>query len=287
MDLSPFPRPYQASTPEYLEIAVDALYNRTREITVLAGGTPGVDCDYDSLTDALAYAYTQENMVVRVLAGTYDMVAELGTLSGAGPVVGNGMHIIFSPQAYVTCYYTGGDPAVYNLFSPFNEGNGDFIIEGLNISAKNTRYCFHDELSGAAGFRRHEFRNCTMYLDNSEIANPSYIACIGGGLGHEVQVIIDGGHYESTVYSGIYGNTISYHNGNAAGAKSEIIIKNVYFDGTNCGIRFGYYGDSTAVTKCYVSNCSMEIAPAVMDEDGGGGAVNMELIEWNNEIRTP
>ena len=291
MALSPFPRPYMASTPEYLEIAVDALYNRTREITVLAGGTPGVDCDYNKLTTALSYAYTHPigNVTIRLQDGIYDIVSELGTLTGSGPTIGNGTHLICSPRAFVTCHYTGDDLTVKTIFSPLNSGEGDFIIEGLNLSASSVRYCVHDELGGAAGFRRHEYRNCTMRLDNrlSNADNIYFWACIGGGLGKEEQIIIDGGYYKSETHdiNGLYGSSITYHNGHVADAKSEIIIKNVYCDGVQAGFRFGYHGASTAVTKCYVSNCSMTAAPAVMDETGANGPVNMELIAWNNEIR--
>ena len=127
-----------------------------------------------------------------------------------------------------------------------------------------------------------------MYVDNTGSNLPSFPSqCIAGGLGKEGVIIIDGGHYEIAVPHDTYGNTITFHNGGVTGAKSEIIIRNVYFEGIRAGVKLGYYGSSTDITKCFVSNCSMTIAPAVMDEVGAGGPVNMELIEWNNDIRTP
>jgi len=256
------------------------------EVMVKAGGTPGVDCDYVKLTDAIAYAYATGNITVRVLAGTYNIVTELSSMAGAGPLVGNGMHLIFSPQAYIECNYTGGDDAVEIAFSPLNAGIGDFIIEELNISCSNVRYCFHDELSGALGFRRHEYKNCTMYIDNRNSSQAAvYKACFGGGLGQEEYILIEGGYYKSETSDGDHGATILWHAGDVAGAKSEIIIRDVYFDGALANCRFGYYGVSTEITKCYVSNCSMTVAPVVIDETGSEPNVNMELIAWNNEVR--
>ena len=287
-----FPTPKLAANTGYIDHALKTIYDviYTDDIIVKASGTPGADCDYVKLTDAIAYAYAHPigNIVVRVLAGTYDIVSELsGVLTGCGPPIGNGMHLIFSPQAYVTANYTGGNATIEQTFSLLYAGGcTDFIIEDMNISCYNLRNCVHDEQGGGAGFYRHEYRNCTMYVDNSESNLPTFPSqCIAGGLGKEGHIIIDGGRYENAVPHDTYGNAITFHNGDVAGAKSEIIVKNVYFAGNRAGVRFGCYGASTEVTKCYVSNCSMTVAPVVIDETGANGPVNMELIAWNNEVR--
>jgi hypothetical protein len=286
-----FKQPYdvvaaEGAVPTVTEYKINEDYLPGALITVDVNGTG----DYTKLIDGIAAAYAIQNTTVRVLAGTYDIVSELGTLTGNGPVVGNGMHLIFSPGAFVTCHYTGEDDNVQDAFAPINAGTGDFIIEGMNISASRTRYCVHDELAGALGFRRHEYRNCTMYFDNrlglSTVDGIKYTACIGAGLGAECQIIIDGGYYYSETPGHPvtrWGRTISYHNGNNANALSEIIVKNVYFDGEDAGLSFGSYGPSTKLTKCYVSNCSYLSAPSLTPDT----PVNMEIIAFNNEIRTP
>jgi len=246
----------------------------------------GANQQYTSLKSAIEYAYARGNVTVRVLDGEYDIVSEYGgTLSGIGLMLGNNVKLYFSPKAKVLCNYIGGDGKIQNDFSVFNAGDGDFEIHNLNIACKNTRYCVHDELYSAEGFRIHKYVNCNMYLDNRESQHfDKYRQCIGGGLGTECLILIEGGNYKSEDCTSQFG-TISYHNGSSAECKSKIVVKDVYFDGEDSTIRFGYYGDSTEITDCYVSGCSMSATPIVRAESDAYSNVNMVMKAWNNEIR--
>lgn len=247
----------------------------------------GTNGDFTSFKTGIEYAYAHPNTTVYLDEGSYDIVAEYGgELSGIGLMIGNGTHLIGSPKAKVVCNYKGNNANVQELFSVLNAGDGDFTIEGLNIECSNIRYCVHDELIGAEGHRTHRYINCNMSMDNSQ--SPylgNFTQCIGGGLGKECTIEVDGGVYHTASDVTRIG-TISFHNAYNQGAKSTITIKNVYFRGEASGVRFGWFGASTEVTPCVVTNCSAAYAPIMRAENDTAVNVNMELIAWNNEVRS-
>ena len=242
--------------------------------------------DFTKFTDGIAYAYAQGDTDVYVKNGTYDITSEIDLeTAGAGPVIGKGMRLFFESNAVIQCYYTGSSEAVKSTFSPLNAANDKgFEIHNMKIRCKNTRYCVHDE-HGVGGIPYvNKYINCDMYLDNSE---SSWVApqCIGGGLGNCGIIEIDGGYYEGTAAPGDnYYGEISYHNTSVANSISQIFIKNVYCK--NNTVRFGYYGASTMITKCFVNGCSFAVAPRVRAETESSQNVNMEMIAWGNEVRT-
>ena len=237
---------------------------------------------YTKLTDALAYAYSTGNTKIILRKGTYDITSELDlSTAGAGPVIGNNTTLYCEEGAEVVCNYTGNSASVKETFSPLNAGNGNYKIENLKIRCKNVRYCVHDELSSAAVQYKHEYINCDMYLDNSE-SSWDAPQCIGGGLGENGYIVVDGGIYDSLPADPeCWSGAISYHNGYTAGCKSHIEIRNVYFK--NSGARFGYYGASTQKTKVLVSNCRLSTNPVSRAETSDSVIDNMDVYAWNNE----
>lgn len=77
-------------------------------------------------------------------------------------------------------------------------------------------------------------------------------------------------------------DSISYHSPNITeegnDSKSKIVVKNTYTSGTLCFIPLG---NSSRKTPIYVTGCNTRIAPYL-----NGSAETMELIAWNNEIRS-
>lgn len=245
----------------------------------------GQNESYTKLTDALAYAYSNGNVKIILRKGTYDITREIDLpTSGIGPIIGNNTTLFCEQGAEVVCNYTGDNSNVKEEFSPLNAGVGDYKIENLNIRCKNVRYCVHDELGSAAVQYKHEYINCNMYLDNSE-SSWKAPQCIGGGLGENGYIVIDGGVYDSLPEDPeCWGGAISYHNGYSAGCKSHIEIRNVYFK--NSGARFGYYGESIQKTDVLVSNCRLSTDPFLRPETAGSVNNNMDLYAWNNEVTT-
>lgn len=237
---------------------------------------------YTTLRAGIAEAITVPGSIVYVHPGTYDLTQEFATEianhSGSGITLANGVHVIFLPGAYVTALFSTYDEWVSTYFEPFY--GYDFTLEGLNIKASNCRYCVHDERSGADLTYHNVYKNCIMEM----AASVNFGQCIGGGLGKNGYIEIEGGKYKSTHGSGGT-DAISYHNGNIANAYSTIVIRDVYLaDGNN--FRFGYYGPSTLKSPVMICGCSMGAAIVVAPETAGSTEENFALTEWNNIIRS-
>lgn len=242
----------------------------------------GTGRPYTTLKAGIAEAITVPGSIVYVHPGTYDLTQEFATeianQSGSGIQLANGVHVIFMPGAFVTALFNTYVEWVSTYFEPFY--GYDFTLEGLNIKASNCRYCVHDERSGANIEYHNVYKNCVMEMT----ASVNYGQCIGGGLGKNGYIEIEGGKYKSTHGSGGT-DAISYHNGNIANAYSTITIRDVYLaDGNN--FRFGYYGPSTLKSPVTISGCSMGGAIVVAPETAGSSEANFELTEWNNIVRS-
>lgn len=250
----------------------------------------GDSYDFNYLVESIRYAYFNENVTVHVYDGVYDIHEEYNNLglsfASDGPILGKNMKLLFSRKSKVECKFD----SINNQFSPFNTigGTGDFLIDGLNVETKNTRYCVHDECGAVYTPYNHIFKNCHMKSDNTESNTWTATQCIGGGLGISGKIEIENCIFESVERDSLSKQTlVSYHNGNS-GSKLEnnrVFIKDCYLIGNNSNIEFGYLGESPYITECFVSNCSMGISPRIKQENENYNIINMKLYSWNNEIR--
>ncbi len=255
----------------------------------------GIGKEYSALRSAIAKGCELGCKVV-VYPGTYDLKEEFPNVQANHDAVGiplsNGVHVQFMAGAYVKALFDNTDRWIYDNFQPFYS-EGDFILEGLNIEASNTRYCVHDEHNGI-GTQHHVYKNCVMKYTNNH-SDINYIQCIGGGFGEYGYIEIDGGTYETVTDYGLsydYANSaekaqqpISYHNGISATCDCTVVIKNVYLK-NNGYFRFSAYGNSPIKSKVTISNCSMGRATCTRPEGGSSAYDNIEIIEFNNEIRS-
>ena len=217
-----------------------------------------------------------------------------------GIAIGNGIHIIFYDGAKVTALFDQNDydsttwRKIYDNFQPFYASGGDYVLENLNIEAKDTRYCVHDENNGIGTYSR-KYVNCNMKYTNTH-SDINYVQCIGGGLGEHGTIVIDGGYYESVTDYGIPSTgggavsdaqqPISYHNGNNSNCDGSIIIKNVYLKNRGY-FRFGWYGPSSIKTQIQINGCSTGLPTLVKSEvANNSNPVNFELTEFNEDVRT-
>lgn len=254
--------------------------------------------DYTKLVDAINAATQVMDAVVYVGAGTWDICDELGedylnavssTHGTRGPYLKNRVHLIFASNSKVVCNYTGTREDTMRWLSPFNAGQYGFTLENANIEASNVRYCVHDERDTDTDAYINKYINCRMHLDNS--TNTVIRTCnpIGGGLGKDGYVEIDGCWFKGE-RTYVYTENlplVTYHNSAAAGAKSYISLKNSYFadDGRP---RFNWYGQSQLITNVEVCGCSMGsiILSQAETTDGSSPYQNISIIEWNNTVRT-
>lgn len=246
-----------------------------------------------TLRAACAEAISTPNTTVVVKPGTYDLTAEFSdhitAQSGSGIKLSNGIKLIFEAGSHVKAEIETATEYSQRNFEPFYSA-GDFEIVGLDISAKNTRYCIHDE-SGGTGTQHHIYRNCRMKYRNDS-TTPHYSQCIGGGMGEHTFIEIHGGTYDSKITHNSGDKTpkqldipISYHNGSTASCDGKIFIDGVYLKNDGY-FRFGYHGLSTIITPVEISNCSVGQATVLKQEEASTQAPeNFELIEFNVTVR--
>lgn len=252
----------------------------------------GATRQFKTLRSGIAEAIKNRGTTVYVDAGTYDLTSEFAAeisedrASQYGIMLDNDVHIIFSSGAKVTAIYTGSSQNVETYFAPFWSTNGDFTLENLDIESKNTRYCVHDEAGGSSGSYNHRYINCKMKHDNSTsgISGGGYLQCIGGGLGKNGYIDIVGCTFWTKRGESNTAPAVSYHNNSAASSKSNINIRDCYFEDKST-VRVTYYGTSTLVSSAIVCNCSLGAEPYIQHEAGSTGPENMELVTYLNEIR--
>lgn len=247
--------------------------------------------DFTTIKDAVELGTLFENTEVVIEEGTYDLIEEFGSsyFEGLnipdvyyGLVLSNNIKLIFSPNSKVVCNYTGNNQYVMSQFSPFNSGEKGFTIENLNIECSRVRYCVHDERNNKTDLYVNKYKNCNMYIDNTENTYWSSSRCIGGGLGKNGIVEIDNCIFETGKVGELF--PVSYHNSGVENAKSLIVAKNCYFKG-GTSFAFSYYGVSTKKTVILVSSCSFGRSIYKYQENPNFTNDNIEITEWNNIIR--
>lgn len=234
------------------------------------------------------------------VSGEHDLIDELEEVYGSGYIetinsskrgiyLKNRIRLIFSSDASITCDYTGSTADVMTWLAAFNAGQHGFTIENARISGSNLRYIIHDERDQDTDQYTNSYINCRMYFDNSENSNWSGNNCIGGGLGRNGHIIIDGCYFESVRRAGQSDTSqnargiVTYHNSAGTGV-NKIEIKNCYI--ANVGtVRVTWYGTSTEKTVAMISGCSFGSEIIFRAEDSSATIENVELIAWNNEIR--
>lgn len=256
--------------------------------------------DFTSLSECIQYvnSHPQFQYTVYVGEGEYNLITELTAIdpdyfdgTHYGLALNNRAHYIFSSNSKVVCNYTGDNTNVKNLFSPFNAKGGGkhtgFTLENLTLEASNVRYCIHDETNGQNGQYKNEYLNCRFKIDNTN-NQYGYPQCIGGGLGHNSEIIIKNCYFETADTTSALAELVTYHNANTSAAssyRSNVVIDACYFAGDNTSCRCSYCGNTAVKSRMMVSNCSMAKQPRVIEEVASSPYVNMELIKWNNEIR--
>lgn len=252
----------------------------------------GANSFYTTMKDGITNAYKFNNSIVKIHPGTYDLTTEFATeikaASGStGLVIGKGMELFFDAGAYVKAIFNTSSTYISTYFQPFRGRN--FTLHNLDIEAANCRYCVHDEQASTSEPYRNIYDNCLMKMTvvASSGGTGLYRQCIGGGLGEHGIIEIVGGKYSSFGDAEPNGEktTISYHNGTSENCDNRIFIKDIYLDGEDGRLRFGYYGTSTKHTKVLVSGCSMGASIIKRAENNTALVDNIEITEWNNEIR--
>jgi len=246
-------------------------------------------CDFNSFTDALAYAYSIGDCTLMLANEEFNIIDEHTIVAGEkGLLIGNGVHIIGQDGTVLKCEYTGNDGVIQREWSILYAMPSDFTIENVKFIAKNIRYCVHDDTGSRGEKYTHKYINCDMYHDSHD-ARWRTPQCIGGGFGINGTCIVDGGVYESvplyesttTDIDGPYSSdlkyeAISWHSNNGDRTKpNKLIIKNVYTKGIGSKVIVASGDDGEVMV--YGNSFG-----AAIGQYGNAGTV----YAWNNEIRT-
>lgn len=258
----------------------------------------GKSRDYKTLREVVEEAMKYPHSVVYLDAEVFDLVQEFGedylnnfvssNNEMCGIFLGNGITIIGTSGTKIVFNYNGTNEQIHQYFSPFNAGRSSalkddaigYTLENLLVESTNCRYSVHDERGSDDTPYTNRYIGCTFIHDSSKCSWGAHQA-IGGGLGVHGTILIENCYAVSTGY----GQTISYHNctSKTKTTKSEVMIKDSFLSGrAHCA----NYGTSTEKSRMIVCNCSLSQAPTLEKVITADRADNMELITWNNEIRT-
>ena len=249
--------------------------------------------DFSNLVDAIETLNKGFDNVLYIDAGDWDLIEEFTeyygehTFDESDPsqkpidiMLQNRIHLIFSQNANVHYEFNPTTEYYGRTFSPFHSGDYGFIVEGLNLSVTGARYCIHDEMGGHTIAYNNVYKNCNLYLDNTN-NTWGFKQCIGGGLGTNGNITIENCTFKSEGNDDV--GIVSWHNSSAVGARSEIVIKDCYFK--NGTIRFSWYGESTIISTMKITNCSLNTNIIHVRETSTSLIENTEVIEWNNIVR--
>ena len=250
--------------------------------------------DFTKIVDAVNYINNNSviDATLYIRDGTWDICSEYGaemeTMNSKkrGLYLKNRIHIICSSRAVITAKYTGTNDTVREWFSAFNAGENGFILENAKIETDNIRYCVHDERDAGSDCYKNQYINCDMTHTNG-----FYVQCIGGGLGLDGHIIIDGCKFKGKVFGSQDTPLVSYHNSadgawddtKSKGAKSFIDIKGCYLADKGT-FNFINFGKSDKLTTVLLHDNS--IGGAIQISNGSKFyQQNIEILEWNNMNR--
>jgi len=272
---------------------------RLANVTSMTGNVfyCGATRELSTLKAGIEKATSYMDSVLYVDAGVYDLVDEFGddyfeNLTSASERSGlqlkNRVHIVFSPNSKVISHYTGDNQYAQSLYSPFNCYDYGFTIENLTLECSRCRYAIHDERNGGTEQCQSKYLNCKITFDNSEndYWRSEYI--IGGGLGSNHEVVIDGCYFIGT-NPDIGGHSVYYHQSNSLSNpnfRNYIRVNNCYFSIGIMQISVSRT-DGTENTTFMICNNSFPVssyADGVRKDIAEGAKV--EVITFNNEIRT-
>lgn len=260
---------------------------QTSVYTCLKDGTG----DFNNIATAINTLTLGYDNILFVGPGEWDIINDLGPdyINNVGPnqkglVLKNRIHVYCSSRAVLKCVYTGSSDAVREYLSALNSGTDGFILENANIVSDNVRYSFHDDRGDNTDAYTNKFINCRM-----KHTNGFYVQCIGGGMGIDGHVVIDGCYFESDSTSAST-PLVSYHNSAdgfytstpSKNAESFIDITGSYFKGTGT-VRVETFGNSEKISKVMVHGCGLGAA-AFKTHSAQEVHDNVELISFCNEI---
>ena len=196
------------------------------------------------------------NMTIYLKSGTYDLIAGYGdewfnsypsTGYKKSLILANNVRVIGGQNTVIKADYEGTNTYVTQQFSPF-ETYGSCELTGVQIIAKNVRYCIHSDFSSE---NPANIRYSNLYLEIDNQNSPTMQGkgiVIGGGFGINDNIVITNCICKGNTLDNDT-PTIFYHSSFNEHSKSIIVISNCHLvDGFIRISKIGYsYETSYAI----------------------------------------
>lgn len=242
---------------------------------------------FNDIVDGFNYAFSKGNCDVYI-EGVWELNDYLNKVdTNKGIRIGNNNHYFFASDSKITFTYTGSNTNISNVTSAFisMRGFGDFEMYNATIECSNVRYCVHDDNGGVSSSNlplisyTHKYINCNMKLTRPN--TPENTHCIGGGIGEDGYVVIDGCLFNSV---NSQNGDVSFHgnwsfNAYSIASKFNMFITNCYFEHT---LQLVSPDPETTPKNLLFANNSISESIILNDTD----TTKWNIKQWNNEIRS-
>ena len=194
--------------------------------------------DINDFYNSMKAACDTGNMDVYIHRGSYvftdAFIETLITKAERAVPIGNNNRYFFETGAKITAKYTTGNPSSYwYVFAPVYDVYGSYELHNLNLEAAKVCYGVHDEYAGTRKSYRNVYDHCRIVVDNTGYTSgdSGVNKCIGGGLGGNAEIIIDGCYFDCVTSPT---QDVSYHGatGTTKGDNANIIVKDSWFRNT-------------------------------------------------------
>lgn len=245
--------------------------------------------------ETINHIYSGDNIVEKMVdyagtniylhGGAYDIISDYMDYLGAdyfdnytgyssgGNNLGRGLplyrntRLTCSPQAEISCNYTGSNPLVKANFCAIAlESN--VTLDGATITCSGVRDVIHDDFDNNY--------NGTTIIRNCHIRTP--LRSIAGGMSTGGLYIIENNIFDTSSSA----QDVTYHNNFLAGSLCRLIIKNNYLRNQ---LSLRWYGSSELVTKILTTGNSFQKPIETRAENSTATIVNISVVDWNNQIR--
>ena len=272
--------PYAPYGKYYVIGLPDLQHSARQRIDIVSNG------DITAFDAEMQRALNIGNCDVYIHRGTYEFtnafIESLFSRTSRCIPIGNGCRYYFETGAKITAKYTGATNNYWHAFGVDPNVRGSFELHNMYLDAAHICYGIHDEYLGLRDHYRNVYDHCRIIVDNTGYTTSDYgqNKCIGGGLGGNAEIIIDGCYFDAVSDPT---QDVSYHgqSGNNKGDNANIIIKNSWFSHTLAlgGDNVASSTDEKHIIFCGNSVSSDVYFPSSTDEP------NWTVTKWNNEIR--
>ena len=268
---------------DYYVIGLPDVQRNTRtKIDIVSNG------DITAFDAEMQRALSIGNCDVYIHRGTYEFtnafVESLFARTSRCIPIGNGCRYFFETGAKITAKYTGAVNNYWHAFGADPNVRGSYELHNLNLDAANICYGIHDEYLGYRDHYRNVYDHCRIIVDNTgrTTSDTGDNKCIGGGLGGNAEIIIDGCYFDSVTCPT---QDVSYHGKSSInlGDNANIIVKDSWFKHT---LALGDASIESSSEEKNVIFCGNSISSDIYFPGGSTDEEKWTVTKWNNEIRT-